>query len=269
MSLRIRVELNKGRRGIPIRKLSAITHETLKFLGMLCEDLGAEDVAKDWLATNFENNSVDFDCEMPAGLNEDQAELGRAALRFIMGHAAFDPSVAVRIRSSTRLQYSALANHIDPDEVIRFGLYSNGENKPKEWFELDKSTAETITEETPPTAQYYGEIQGIIHSLLKESDHPKLVVRELSTRALIDCFFAIDLYEVAVDTLHEREGVVFVEGIVTENRARGIVESIEVKGFRKAPEFNPNDIEAFVGKYPNATGGLKTEIYIKKFRGNA
>jgi len=63
-NLRIRVELNKGRVGMPLGKMANITHETMKFLKMVCEDIGALEVADKWIALNFENDSVDFDCEI-------------------------------------------------------------------------------------------------------------------------------------------------------------------------------------------------------------
>ena len=267
-SLRVRVELNKGRRGIPLRKLSNITKETVKFLAMVCVDVGAEKSTDDWLALNFENNSVDFDCLIDSEIDERKATVGRQALRSIMGNQLPGSELGIRIRPATRLQYSHIASQMDPDELIRFGVYQNGEQKPTDWFTLDKSMAATIASEIATTATYFGEIQGIVHSFYKETDKPKFVIRELSTRLLIDCFFKPEMYRNAVEVLQEKDGVVFVEGMVTENVAEGFVESVEVTGFTSAPLFNEQETREFLGTHPDLTGNLTTEQYVERFRGH-
>lgn len=104
------------------------------------------------------------------------------------------------------------------------------------------------------TAKYHGEVQGIVHSFCKETRRPYLVIRELSTRALVKCFFAPDMYEKAIETLDEPDGVVFVEGEVNENVATGIVTTIEATDFRPAPIFDLAFHQSFIGSRPNLTG---------------
>src|SRR5262245_11802681 len=162
-NLRIRVELNKGRVGVPLGKMANLTRETLKFLRMVCEDIGAAKMADDWIAHNFENNSVDFDCEITSGLEPAVVKKGNAAFRVIMANELPEPGLFVR--PATRVQYSQIATLIDKDEVIRFGLYGNGANKPTSWYELSHGRAEEITEDIQQTATYYGQIQGIVHAL--------------------------------------------------------------------------------------------------------
>ena len=55
----------------------------MKFLTMVCVDVGAEKSTDDWLALNFENNSVDFDCLIDSEIDEGKAALGREALRSV------------------------------------------------------------------------------------------------------------------------------------------------------------------------------------------
>jgi len=265
-NLRIRVELNKGRVGVPLGKMADITRETMKFLKMVCEDIGASEVADKWIALNFENNSVDFDCEI-SSLEVDTAKHGQSAFRSIMANET--PAAGVFIRPTTRLQYSQIAAPIDIDEIIRFGIYTNGSQRPEAWYELNRSRADEITEEIPQVVSYHGQIQGIVHALFKESDHPKLVVRELSTKSLVDCFFKIEMYHSAIEVLQERDAIVFVEGMVKENMALGIVETIDVTDFRLAPEFNLEKFNAFVGSVPDLTGKKTTEEIIEDYRANA
>jgi hypothetical protein len=251
---------------MPLGKMANITHETMKFLKMVCEDIGALEVADKWIALNFENDSVDFDCEI-SSLESVTAKRGQSAFRSIMANEA--PDAGVFIRPATRLQYSQIAAPIDIDEIIRFGLYTNGSQRPEAWYELDRSRADAITEEIPQVVSYHGEIQGIVHALFKETDHPKLVVRELSTKNLVDCFFKIEMYHSAIEVLEERDAVIFVEGQVTENMALGMVESIDVTDFRLAPEFNVEKFNAFIGSVPDLTGKKSTEETIEEYRANA
>jgi hypothetical protein len=236
---------------------------------MVCVDVGAEKSTDDWLALNFENNSVDFDCLIDSEIDEGKATLGREALRSIMSNQLPGPDLTMLIRPATRLQYSHIATQIDPDELIRFGVYRDGENQPHDWFTLDKTIATKISSEISSAATYFGEIQGIVHSFFKETDKPKLVIRELSTRLLVDCFFKPDMYQSAVEVLQEKEGVVFVEGMVTENISEGVVESIEVTDFTPAPLFNEQEMRGFLGTNPGLTGSLTTEDYVQRFRDHA
>ena len=238
----------------------------MKFLLMACEDAGIEGAQREWIAKNFENNSVDFDCET---LVEDQTKEheGRRILRCIMGNDFADPEVRLRVRPSTRHQYARIAGSIDADEKIAIGLYNNGELKPDTWFVLSKaSAAMSLEDTTPEKTTYFGEIQGIVHAFYKETDRPRLVVRELVSSALIDCFFRTDMYKNAVDVLMDPEAVVFVEGEVTENTAKGQIESVKVSDFRPAPEFDLTHYRAFLGSRPDLTGDTSTEEYIRKFR---
>ncbi len=107
--------------------------------------------------------------------------------------------------------------------------------------------------------KYFGEIQGVVHAFFKESRRPHLVVRELSTRALIKCYFNPMMYEKAVETLSERDSVVFVEGEITERADIGIADEIEVLDFRPAPLFDLQFFESFIGSRPDLTGSDSSE----------
>jgi hypothetical protein len=265
--LRIRVELNKGRVGIPLSKLANIAEETMKFLSMMCEDIGLGGDTKNWIASNFENKSVDFDLIKNDVVDEVKKGLGLRALRSVMRNDYTDSTLLDIIRPATRRQYANIASPIDSDEVVSFGLYNNGSAEATEVHRLDHSLAGRIIEHFPTSVIYFGEIQGIVHSFYKESDRPKIVVRELSTRNLVDCFFNSNQYEAVIALMESPSTVVFVEGRVTENMITGDVESIQAEDFRIAPTFDRAFFASKAGSFPGHTGKLSTEKAIDKFRG--
>ena len=265
-TLKIRVELNKGQVGIPLGKLGRIAQETLQFLSAVGKDIGIEGDPEDWIALNFDNNSVDFDCEHVGELEPRFIDHGNRIFRTVMGNDLSDMESNLQISTATRIQYARIANPIDQNEKVSFGLYGNGQDVPSERFELTKELARVIDEATPQTVAYHGEIQGIVHAFYKESRHPKLVVRELSTKDLVDCFFEPNMYQAAVETLLERDAVVFIEGEVTEDRTKGQIEYIKVEDFRPAPVFDEELTKRFIGSQPNYTGELTTEAFIEEAR---
>src|SRR5439155_19898048 len=102
----------------------------------------------------------------------------------------------VRIRYRTRQQFLGIAKNILPTEKIEFGLYSGENGNISETFQLTSVDAEEHAVESPELTDwtYHGEIQGIIHSFIKEAKRPKLVLRELATKQLVNCFFTRDMY---------------------------------------------------------------------------
>lgn len=267
-NLKLRVELNKGRVGIPLSKFGNIIKKTQQFLAAAGEDIGLDGDPKDWGADNFKNGSVDFDCRRMDSQPPNIINYGNQILRHIMKNDHSDPEMNLKIRPITRLQYARIADSIAHDEIVSFGLYQNGAEAPSEWFELTKESALEIIEEKPQFITYYGQIQGIIHALYKESTPSKLIFREQATGALIDCLFGPDLYQTVIDILRKRDAVIFVEGKVTEDQAEGQVKSIEVAKFQPAPDFDEDQIKRFIGSQPNYTGKLTTEEFIDKVRNN-
>jgi len=229
--LRIRVELNKGRIGMPLAKLARVCAETVKFLDMLSADLELVEGMAMWLAENFENSSVNYDCRLAAEISPTQAEVGRRALRMLMGETFDDPELGFRIRAETRRQYFHIAAPIDRDEKVRFGVYNDGESAPELWYELTRHE-ELLTPGGPVDRGVYGEIQGTVNAFFKEGRRSYLRVRDLSTRRLVQCFFGPDMYQAAVELLTDRNAVVFVEGFIREDADTGETSEIEVKDFR-------------------------------------
>lgn len=266
-TLRIRIELNKGRVGMPLGKLTHVCHETTCFLAMLCSDLGLPAPKESWLAQEFENASVDFDLCYPEALTDDLAELGRRALRMVFGEAHDDTALALRIGSETRRQYRRIGAALDIDEVAHFGVYRDGEARPQHWFEL-VHTSEVKNADGLIDRNTYGEVQGVVNAFFKEHKPPYLRIRELATNELVRCYFQPDKYQAAVELLEDRDAVVFIEGWLKEDAVSGQTREIRVEDFRPAPDFDLALYERTLGSIPDYTGSMSSEDVVKEARGD-
>jgi hypothetical protein len=259
-TLRLTFVLNEGRVGIPLDKLAGIASDTKEFLAMVVADLNLP--GEEWIAVDFKNGSVVFDCKR-TGLDNDSLKRGQIGLKSIFGNL---PSEHVEVRSETRLKYGQITKRIDSDERIKIILHEDSNGDSDRVYELSREKAQQIEETYHQKVQYYGEIQGYVHSFYKEARRPKLVVRDLATRALVDCFFKQEMYEAAIDTMSEPNAVIFVEGTVTENLCSGVIESIEVSDFHLAPQFDLEFFESFIGSKPSLTGDITSEQLIRSLR---
>jgi hypothetical protein len=266
--VKLRVELNKGRRGIALGKLSKITQETLHFLSMVYRDAELPGDPDGWLAVNFDNESVDFDCESFQDVELLQEERAKKVLHVVMTNDRTSDFGKRVVRDATRRQYSQIASAIEPDEKVTFRLFQNGDVDLKDTHELTRSVAYEIELQLPSSANYHGEIQGAIHSLFKEERPRRIRVRELSTGDLVDCQFDDELYHNLIDVLKEPRGIVFIEGEIHENLASGAIDAIKAKSFRLAPAFDEERFNSLIGCAPNLTGDLTTEEFVERFRDN-
>ena len=57
--LKIKLELNKGRKGVPIDRLAQVANEARKFFEMFAKDVELGD--GEWVAEEFTNGSLGFD----------------------------------------------------------------------------------------------------------------------------------------------------------------------------------------------------------------
>ncbi len=265
--VRIRVELNKGRVGMPLDKLAVITRETVEFLVSLANDLGLAAPEHAWLAENFDNGSVDFDCRFAVPLEDEPANRLSSGMRMVFANDYSDAATALLIRPETRRRFARIARPLDPDEVARFGIYRDGTLDAVEWFSLTAALAAAIDEPLAATHRAYGEVQGIIHAFFKEAERPYLKIRELSTRELVNCYFSRELYQNAVEVLADPDAVVFVEGWTTASAETGCVSEIEVVDFRLAPESSEEVYRAGLGSQPDFTGEQETSDFIREVRG--
>src|SRR2546423_9737066 len=135
--LRIRLELNRGGVGVPLEKLARVVDQAQRFFRMLGEDVHIRKESGEWLGFDFDHKSLNFTAEFVGPVEPLQVR------EF---YAAFDG--VTQLRRATIAQFAHIADAIEEDELIGFGLYQNDrEAEPGEWRSLSKREALRITEE--------------------------------------------------------------------------------------------------------------------------
>lgn len=258
-NFRVRIELNKGRHGIPIHKLARVSEEADKFFQLFAADLGLGKA--DWIADNFTNGSVGFDTNYVGPAPDPAIITGQKAFSQLTDPQTGSDDLRYGVSKETFLQFARLASPLEADEFINIGLY-NGKPEPQ-MRELSKQRAIEIEKEIVQTVEQYGGIQGIISALFKESN--KFWIRELSTGRKFTCFFPVNLYNMVWKALEAKDAVVNVEGWKTVTN--GEFEHLTVISITSAPEYQDDDLEQFFGCDPNFTGNKNTEEFIDDLRG--
>ena len=257
--LRVRVEMNKGRVGIPLEKLAAVVAETEKFFAMLAEDVRLSG-PRDWLGLDFENGSLNFNAEYAYDLPE------RDIITF---NSEFDDvrhgKPPARARAATRNQYARIAEPLDPDEFIEFGIYRPQANQP-ELLPLDKKRAALLVSQQEPV-ESHASIQGRIHSVFLGADPPHFMLRELATGRLVHCEYEADgVYEQLADALQTKGTVVHVYGMSRIDLTERKIEKIRAQSIAVAETMSDDEFEQFFGCAPNLTGEETTEEFIQRIR---
>jgi hypothetical protein len=253
-SLKIRLKLNEGRIGIPVKKVSGIACEVESFLVMISEDIGLPQ--KEWLAINFQNGSLIFDCEQ--NVEEDLRKRANRILTALFNNELDSPAGRT-IRYETRAQFFHIATRIDPGEVVRFGLFcEEDKDEPSDWYPLSRENVPPQREQT--IATYLGEIQGVVHTFIKEGKTPQFIVQQIHNGNKVRCYFGRDLYDAAVATLSEADSIIFVEGLLSEDTVTGQIKSIDVEDFRLSPDFSPTFFESFMGSRPGLVEAIEAEF---------
>jgi hypothetical protein len=245
--INLKLEMNKGREGVPMFKLAQVSDQALKFLRMLAEDVGVNTLKEDWVAKRFGNNCVDFDCEYPLEVESSKVASFKEGVRFVSDYRNRFSEPPFPIRSATIKNYAYIGKHIDATEVISFGIYNGSPDVPREWLDLDKSLCSFIETSISDFTSYYGSIQGVIHAFHKETDHPHVTIRDKAFKYLIPCYFDDSQYEQVVEMFEKRDATVYVEGTIKENVIEEKIDSVSAKSFRQLKKITVADVDAFVG----------------------
>ena len=265
---RIRLEVHRSESGISLATLGKLPEEAMRLLKLLGEDAQIAGLQSDWIATDFEDSSFLCTVESTGEVDEDQVRTYQRAFKSIL---SYEPKkeAPVGIRNDTLAQYARLANSIASNESLRVGLFTNGSERPDEWRDISKQQSSGILEYFDGLIESTGTIQGIVHSLYKESQPPYFDLRELSNEKLIKCQYPPQLYEQVVGSLKKRDAIVIVQGEIKARRRDRKIEQIVVRQMRVASELTEADLEEFFGCAPDFTGDLNTEEYIRRMRGYA
>ena len=145
--LRVRLELNRRTAGVPLDKLVSVVEETRKFFHLLAEDVHIDAERGEWLASDFDTESLNFTAEYSGAVTAEQVNAFGAAF-----------AGATSLRRATIAQFTRIADFLGEDELVGFGLFqSDGETEPSEWRCLSKRDAQRFGQEIHMLAQAAGE----------------------------------------------------------------------------------------------------------------
>jgi hypothetical protein len=145
--LRVRIELNRRMSGVPLDKMASVVEETRKFFCLLSEDVHIEADGGEWLASDFDAESLNFTAEYGTPVSSEQAQAFGAAF-----------SGATSLRRATIAQFTRIADFLGEDELVGFGFYqSDEEAEPTEWRCLSKRDAMRFGDEIKLLAEAAGE----------------------------------------------------------------------------------------------------------------
>ena len=147
--LRVRVELNRRRAGVPMHELVSVVEETHKFFQLLAEDVDIDTGRGEWHASNFDPESLNFTAEFDGPASSEQI-------------SSFGSSFAgaTSLRRETISQFTRIADFIGDDELVGFGLYhTDEENEPTDWRCLSRQDAMRFADEIHLLARVSGEME--------------------------------------------------------------------------------------------------------------
>ncbi len=238
--LRLRITLNKGKRGIALGKLEKVIEEMRKFLFAAGDDMALTEPTL-WAGVDFKNSSLEFTSEYQ--LPVDTIKLTRFNGAIIaLARSEFPQSFS----PSTSEHFFEVASLLDNDETADIAVF--GEDDTAIPFEISRRTA-TLARfiEVLPYRESIGAIQGKIHSFYKESKPPHFMLRELSTDNLIKCLYDQSEYPAIIRALEVKDQVLHVRGqVVTDTRERNIYH-VHVRDILLAEPYGIEDVDRFLG----------------------
>jgi hypothetical protein len=240
-NLKMRVELNKGRKGISLEKLEKMARELRKFLTQISEDLKVDNPS-DWTGIDFRNGSLSYTALLPSPVSQIQSSSFASSVQ----HLARNESVT-NLRSSTRAQFRELVEPLDPEEKVRLGVYPP-EKRRAQWLTVSRATLGLPVDIVLPERETIGSAQGIIHSLFKESREPYFNLRDLYSGNLIKCLYVPDHehYDAIVEALKVQDRVVHVHGLIrTITGKEKQIDSITVDRILLADPYTYDDVLKF------------------------
>jgi outer membrane biosynthesis protein TonB len=135
--LRIRVELNRRKAGVPMQAMVSVVEETHKFFQLLAKDVAIEADRGEWHASNFDPESLNFTAEFDGPASAEQIRAFGSAF-----------GGATSLRRDTIAQFTRIADFIGEDELVGFGLYkSDQESEPSDWRCLSRMDAMRFADE--------------------------------------------------------------------------------------------------------------------------
>lgn len=269
--LRVKVELNKGRRGISTRKLPKLIQEIGQFLEMLSEDVNITGQSGEWIAVDFHNSSLVYTNEKADPVELPKSREFKAALRSVVGNTPDS-----RLRRATLVQYSRIAEPMDSEEEVHLAIEEDETKEQlevdspptEEWLTINKHDALTVGRDAAARVRAVAGIQGVVHSIFFGSAPPHFNLRELSTGELIKCTYNHKRhYQEIADALQRAGAVLHVYGTTTTDLVDRNLMVMSVDRIIPADPMMPEEFEKFFGCAPRILGDLTLQEWIDKTRG--
>ncbi len=238
-NLRLRVKLNKGRRGISLDKLEKFVVEMRKFLMQAGDDLNISEPRK-WIGVDFEDGSLSFTNESAS----PQTSLNAAHFNesiIALGKSEFPPY----LQETTSNQFFKVAGGLDVGDTADIAVF---DGEVPTWFEISQSTGVLARKDRLlPYRITQGAVQGTIHSIFIDNEKPYFTLRELSTQKLIKCYFNNDDYEAVVETLKRKGQILHIRGTVVADTQKRIIDHVAVTRIIPSEPFSYADVDKFLG----------------------
>lgn len=258
----LKIELNKGRRGIVVQKFAKIMEEAEKFLESFAADMNLSKT--EWIAENFENGSVGFQFTHASIPEPAVATLSNKALGCLIKPETTFESLDYGLSQQTLIHFARIAHPIDIDDYIAFGS-RNGDNK-YHWQNLTKERSMTIEKQANQMTERYASFQGTITALFK--DNYSCWLKDYLTENRVVCFYKNEHYPQIWRLLEKRDALVSIEGWHTvRHTAKGSESRLKIESIRPLPDYEEGDIDAFFGCDKDFTGSQTTEEYLNEMRG--
>lgn len=267
--LRLRVELNKGRTGVPLDKFAHVVVELKKLVEKLGEEVGLSVDKNKWFAHEFANGSGYFTNELAAVTGAEKRTKFNSFVKSLTALSGDNKPNQAYISPSLVEQFRRVADPLDFDEPIGFGIYDSDTQDQPTWLHATKLSIVAALEDVEFESRYYGTVFGAVHSLYKGSSPPFLNVRDIVSGELVKCLYKPkEHYGAIAKLLQKEDALVYVHGFVMVDLIRMCIDHIDSDHFEVAPEYHEGDLDAFMGCAPQLIGRLGTKQYITKIRDN-
>lgn len=260
-NITLKIELNKGRRGIVMQKFARITEEAEKFLESFAADMNLSKT--EWLAENFDNGSVEFQLSYAGIVEPSVAVLSNKALNHLTNPETSFDSLDYGLSQQTLIQFAKIAHPLDIDDYIAVGS-RNGSDK-YHWQKLTKERSMLIEKQANQITERYASFQGTITALFK--DNYSCWLKDYLTENRVVCFYKNEHYAQIWRLLEKRDALVNIEGWHTiKHTANGSESRLKIESIKPLPDYEEGDIDAFFGCDKDFTGNQTTEEYLNEIR---
>jgi hypothetical protein len=238
--IKLQIEVNKGKKGIPFTKLERLIEDMRRFLAAIGEDIELVE-ANEWVAMDFTNGSLGFVSEYPHDTAQKKLNDFNGAI-VALAKSEFPPS----IRKSTANAFFDIADRLENGETTGLAVFDiNGKILPASITKETATQARLIT--VLPYRHSQGAVQGKIHSLYKESKpQPFFHLRELSTGHLVKCVYKPSEYPEVVKALTPDDQVIHVRGTVWYHTRNRDIDHVEVEQIKPVEPYDYEDVKKFL-----------------------